>query len=182
MKKTTKILLACALALTVSVPVLGIPSLAEAAPTKKATAKKASYTAAERAYIQYNTDMLKKLGTQVDDMTLLLMKVEQYENNEEEFYTLVMNKLAAWEKTYKQGNKYRPQDVPAKLKKAHTSYTQAMQQQGLAIQLMKKALDENTSDAETDAAMETFFKAIETFGKHKLASAAEIKRLNAIYQ
>ncbi|WCN39532.1 hypothetical protein [Aneurinibacillus uraniidurans] len=182
MKKIVKTTLACLLALTVSAPVALLPAQAEAA-TKKAAAKKAAYTTAERTYIKYQSDILYKLRTQSSDIVQFALKADQYENKEEEFYTIMVNKLTAWEKTYKQASKYQPKDVPAKLKQAHASYTQAVQQQGIAIQSMKKTLLEDTlTDEQMDTYAEKFFTATDAFGKPAAAFDAEIKRLNKIYQ
>ncbi|MED4727687.1 hypothetical protein P9597_05920 [Aneurinibacillus migulanus] len=183
MRKVAKIGLSCLLALTVAAPVVAIPGAIEAAP-KKATAKK-SYTTAERAYIKYQSDTLYKLRTQTEDLIKLLEKYDEYENKDaEKFVVLFINKVEAWDKTLKQTEKYRPQDVSGTLKKAHSFFTEARKHNLAAYQLLSNTIlgEEDLSDAQVDKEMDKFFKEYALFKGKAGSFNEEINRLNKIYK
>lgn len=180
MRKVAKVGLSCLLALTVAAPVVAIPGAIEAAP-KKATTKK-SYTAAERAYIKYQSETLYKLRTQTEDLMDFIEKVDEYE--EEKFAMLFINKLDAWDKTLKQTTKYRPQDVPGTLKKAHGFFTEARKHNLTAYQLINKTFmsEEDLSDAQIEKETEKFLKEYVLFKGKAASFNEEINRLNKSYQ
>lgn len=185
MKKIIKAGLSCTLALTVAAPALMMPVAAEAATTAIAAAPKKTYTPAERAYMKYQSNILYKLRTQIDGMMDFMDQADEYED--EKFLLLLSNKMHVWEQTLKEAKKYRPQDTPAKFKKAQALFAQAVasntQTYQLVNNMLQKAMsNQEPSDKEWDNWGENFAKQYVVFKTKASAFNEEINKLNKIYK
>lgn len=185
MKKIGKAGLSCILALTVAAPVLLVPAAAKAAPAVIAAAQKKSYTAAERAYMKYQSNVLYKLRTQTEDIMKLMDQADQYED--EKFMLLLDGKMHAWEQSLKEAQKYRPQDAPAKFKKAQGFFSQAVTYSTKSCQLVKDLVQkgmngQEPTEKELNVWAENFVGQYVAFKTKSAAFDEEIKKLNKIYR
>ncbi|MFT9848382.1 hypothetical protein [Aneurinibacillus sp. REN35] len=186
MKSIIKAGLSCALALTVAAPALMMPTAVEAATKAVAAAPKKTYTPAERAYMKYQSNILYKLRTQTEDMMDFMDQADEYEDDEK-FTLLLSSKMDAWEQTLKEAKKYRPQDAPAKFKKAQALFAQAVasntQTYQLVNNMLQKAMsNQEMSDKEWDIWGEKFVKQYVAFKTKAAAFNEEINKLNKIYK